>query len=884
MLEKRLERSPLLMLALWAFAMALAWSIFWAVKDRQLQSTFLISTTGSGTGQLFYSRSQAFSEARSIRFEMRHDGAPQRYRVPIESPRPSKWLRFDPGASPGEVTVYRIDIDHGSRNASWSGRELRDRVTVIQDLEVVSADQQGLSLRSTGDDPALGIRVPGELRKIPHERIGLAGALLILLLATLALIARTSWRLYRSGISPTRHSLPLFLSAGFVLLLAALGVLPAWRPTAALSLGGPLWLAGLAFSIVGAAWAATFHAPHPVRQGLFVWLLLGQALLMVYMLVRSWIHSATGQLPLSFYELIAIVIISAGVLVRRRGAIGLGRSSQDLVWLTAQAGLLLAICMLVADRELPRLVMLSSDPDQHAYFALQVQRLGGLPWGGLRSGPPFHYPGGSAVLGAAWSWLSGLDPRNALTALPWIVFLCGALAIAETAAEKLGPSRRAIVSLAVVGVLVAGFMLPLYRHFVHQEGLGRILGFGFLSLLAACLLSRDITRSRSLQFTIATASVAALGALNPVNLGAAGLVLGAYFLFELCRRNGQAAVLAALPVGLALAMIDPYYIALLRGEAIHSGLSLDPRLGQTDLRAGVVAGLRAMLAAPWAAIADATRLLPSAGWLGLAVPIATGALVLAAVRPPRSAWPCLAAIAGALLVMAATLSISRQFAQDARFYLLAPYLDVAYAQVRIATALALTAWAIALAAEWLEKKSSRTIAWSAVALLAGALVWTTSLAARQSQEWWLTPKWNHCGGLICPHPDDVATLEAFADSPRTGAPMPRADSSRVLVINSVRHLGNESWLMPVGGARLIPFMELPDPAFFYFQGDDAFTTENYDAHVCRRLDLDWLKARGIGYIFLPAQRDQGCIAGMDRLIQTEDIVANVGDAYIVRLR
>ena len=67
------------------------------------------------------------------------------------------------------------------------------------------------------------------------------------------------------------------------------------------------------------------------------------------------------------------------------------------------------------------------------------------------------------------------------------------------------------------------------------------------------------------------------------------------------------------------------------------------------------------------------------------------------------------------------------------------------------------------------------------------------------------------------------------------------------------------------------------------QGDKDFSSSSYQDNVCRQLNRDWLARHRIGYVFLPENRTQACISGMESLITSERIVFQAGDAYLLEL-
>ena len=846
----------------------------WSLTDRPIEVELRLSSTAAGEGQLFYSRGLEFSEPRSMRFAMTHDGQVQRYVIRLNGSRPPRWLRLDPARAPGEIVLEAVRFTSGSRSLQLDGTKLAETIELLQDIEVDAATS--LHLISTGPDPALRLLVPPEIRISPPERLAMAAALLLTAAVLVAFAACAALAALRAGRRLSQAGVvAVLLAGGFVLVLSATGIEPAFRPIQALRYGTPLFFGALCFAVIG---AALDRRREPGASRLFLWLLLGQAVTMLYLQLRSLLTMALG-LPVTQLEMFALPGVAAWAIGRSSSAPDRGVSPPP--WLYCQLVLLLAICLLVADRELPRLAMLSSDPDQHAFFALQLQRFGGLPWQqGAWGNQPLNYPGGTALLGAAWSWLSWTDSRNVITSLPWILYFSAALTISDAASERV-PSltRRAAISLAVVGILAAGLLFPLYRHFVHQEGLGRILAFGFLALLAAPWLIRPEPPLR-FRFIASTLGVFAIAALNPISLAGCTVLLGAVTLWAILGRRRESVILLCLPLGLIPALGDPYYLSMLGGQRLGTGVALGEGFAQVELKDGVSAGLRTLVSAPQDQLAMALRLLPSAGWAAWLVPTLLSISVLATASARRHLpWQAVTAILAAIVVVAATNTIATQFTTDPRLYLLAAYVDTSFAQLKLLCALVVASVALSTLAARNDRSHVRYSIW----IVSAILVVATFVAGRSPQQWVLEPKWNYCGGLVCPHPDDVAVLEAFSRQLGRTTDQPRTDD-RLLVLNAVRDLGRERWLIPIGGSRLAPFLDLPPSAFFYFQGNDAYTTDNYDQHVCRNFDRAWLTKQRVSYIFLPADRAHGCMSGADALIATEETVAHHGNAYLLRLR
>ena len=106
----------------------------------------------------------------------------------------------------------------------------------------------------------------------------------------------------------------------------------------------------------------------------------------------------------------------------------------------------------------------------------------------------------------------------------------------------------------------------------------------------------------------------------------------------------------------------------------------------------------------------------------------------------------------------------------------------------------------------------------------------------------------------------------------------------MLIPNAVAKMELETWIFPVSSARVLPYFKVLPAAFYYFQGDAQYGTASYLAHVCERLDRAWLQSKGIAYVYLPSEREQACVSGREALIGSEQVVLNMGGAYLLRLR
>ena len=107
----------------------------------------------------------------------------------------------------------------------------------------------------------------------------------------------------------------------------------------------------------------------------FTEIAIGLVVLCVYVYVRSLINRVF-YIPMTSFEILVIIIFPVGYTMRKFQLIG-----KHLSILRAYMPELILFWILlvgVAQVELPRDIMLSSDPDQHLFFAIQVAKLGGV--------------------------------------------------------------------------------------------------------------------------------------------------------------------------------------------------------------------------------------------------------------------------------------------------------------------------------------------------------------------------------------------------------------------------------------------------------------------------------------------------------------------------
>lgn len=869
-----------LLLTFWCLAAVVYGVRIWRMAPT-VDVVVRMSSTIGGPGQFFPLGEGGYSEQSSIHFTPRPDGEPHDYAAQLTGLAAGAF-RLDPGAGAGTLALYSIEIRNKYGEFRLEGPALEAAVQPLHQLASEGAGD-GLRFRSEGPDPYLQVAVPSELLD-GHRRyrwraavIGFVGAATLLLLAW---FARSRFRTFIAT-GDRRSSAGFFCMAliGTLVLLGALGTGcgglcgadGAWY-------GARLLLAALALATIGAASLRPLGLLAYGAGRLFLCVAAGQLVLLLYVYARSALQAVLPAPPLGFLELGIIVVAALAYLWLTRPDPRPQLTSRAFAWPAIELALLAAVCIVVADRELPRLVMLSSDPDTHAYLARQVELLGAIPWHGEAS---FGYPGGTAALGFIWAKLAQIDVRDSVTALPLLQSFLAALMLGEALSTRTrSPSVRLVVMLTAIGITAAGFLIPLYWQYSHMEGAGRQMAIGIAAIMAALLLSGGPSRGQDRKLApVLTASLFALAVLNPISVVVPAILAVGWIVYQAIahrRISWWLLGLAALPL---LMLLDPYYFRLLTEFAPPaSKITVNDRLQVKSLQEILTAWRDYYVANP-------LRLAPGGWTMGpaQAVPLFAGLLATILglrliLRPAlRVRVHVVVAVGLVVLALLAAEGLFAALADDRRFYLLAPYYAFTLGQLKILLVTAMAGGVILLGRA--QRLNALRLAIPAI-----LLVLVVRLGMHEAQRFTLNPRADYCGSMGCASPDDIAVMTRFATMLRQSHGTDISSLPRILVPNSVHDTRNEDWVFPVTGARALPFYDVPPVAFFYYQGDDDYTTEAYKAHVCRRFDRDWLAAQGIGYVFLPTARGAACMDGMEQLPATEEILVRSGDSYLIRLR
>jgi hypothetical protein len=106
---------------------------------------------------------------------------------------------------------------------------------------------------------------------------------------------------------------------------------------------------------------------------------------------------------------------------------------------------------------------------------------------------------------------------------------------------------------------------------------------------------------------------------------------------------------------------------------------------------------------------------------------------------------------------------------------------------------------------------------------------------------------------------------------------------RILILNQVCLINNEIWLFPHGASRILPLYDVFPVSFFYYQGMDVFSYENYMRHVHDTLDEEWLRRHNIRYLFIPSDKGEATIEALDSLIINKNMLFEKNGCKFIQL-
>ena len=655
--------------------------------------------------------------------------------------------------------------------------------------------------------------------------------------------------------------------------------------------GARLIMASLILAWLGRLCLVFLENPKKDFQ-LFTSIATGLVVLMTYVFVRSLFNQIAVNIPISRLEFFSILLAMTGAAKYFQSPQPPQTTSTEdkqhkKISIAFALAILFALCILIADRELPRELLLSSDPDFHGFFGLQVERFGGVPYNQHEWGPQgFNYPAGSGVILFIWKLIGGVDQRDSLSVLPTLFTFLASLVIVESLIPHIQkPSQRTLIFISAIALTAAGLLFPLYDEYVHMEGSARQLSILFVALFMRFAISGFICHEKSSfkDLILPTLLVFLLMVLNPANIVIPGALVFALFIVGLTSKKPDFKLFFILIIGLLLAALDPYYHNLvgIAKEARVDTVIYAPSLIIKSLPEVLHQTVYLWLHSLGHFAHDFSVLLAESG-TPLFLDIALFYAVFAFIFVERNIFKinkyAIAGLAAFIISLYLFYGFAIALTDDRRYFLLSPYIFFSLSQYK--------AMFLVLFLTWIVKKliaTEKNLIWTVASVI--LLVFSVKLLVRSEQGMFLVPRKGYCGPFDCVMLDDRVLLRRFEKLVKTGQfKMDDGRTPKVLLPNWVSQSEIETWVFPVSGARLYPYMKVLPAAFYYYHGDVDYSTQSYLAHVCDRFDRSWLLSKNIQYVFLPANREKACFAGMESLLKTEEVVLREGKAYLLKLR
>jgi hypothetical protein len=656
-----------------------------------------------------------------------------------------------------------------------------------------------------------------------------------------------------------------------------------------------LGIASVCFAVVGRSLQKSVGLPSLFSdgKGFFTSLFVGQAALFLYVYIRSTLNEYVYYVPVTTIEIFVLVGLASYSLLRKKPSIvGGGIVMLNNIGLQSIIGAIFFLCVAIslAAHELPRYVMLSSDPDQHAFYTSQIVKFGTIPYHQFNWGDQgYNYPAGTGVLGFIWTVLSGLDPRNAFTIQPLLQSYIAIFIISEWALYRANiTSARSIVFVYATVLAVFSYVLPysMEHSSFHLEGAGRLSS---ISICAAVMVvffnSLNMSNEKErgdLKATILgfCTLVFVAAALNPVNVFHVGIILAISFLcLHRVRAQDSLYVLSLFGAFLFLLM-DPYYFQAVFGGGrnasevvVYNQLDFSKDQFFEALSISFSKYYNSFFYEFFS-----FKLLNGGGNFVIVFCLLVAALSFISQKPLRVINIPLLAIGLLAIIWLAFLPVFDVLSVATEYRLFKPYFIYSNYQYLFIVIFLVVAM---LSVSIIQRKTSKTSVFVTLGFVLVAL-YTFQLHNDAVN---LDSRKNYCGSLGCASNDDLLVLQQVSNMYKLIEDSSNKNivSEKILVPNMVLVLAGEKWLFPVGGSRMLPFHDLYPVAFYYGQGYEDYSYSNYNKYVCESFDTEWLKTRQIRYLFLPSEMLSACVFDLNNIVETKKIMFRHGAAQFIQL-
>ncbi len=652
-------------------------------------------------------------------------------------------------------------------------------------------------------------------------------------------------------------------------------------------------------------------------------LIAGQIACQVWVLARGALSGlcffvTRHQAPITALEVVALGAFVLFLFVQSlRHGVAQGSRGKQLLSFGLFLLLLVVAVVPLALRDLPRTGALSSDADQHAFWASQVLLLGGIPWDqGILGIGPFGYPAGFATLNAIWCLLSGLSPVEIVTIQPQLQFLLAILLIsaitprllsgthATTDADNNGPKLQTLL-VGLAGCAAYWCILPygLQEIYYLSAGTARcstsllasVVFMGWLAFPAYTLTGHG----RALRLVIICTTAVIIATFNPITAIIPGILAGSVFLYEsvgcitasMRRQESRQPILFFLALGATLCILllgDPYF-----GEAVLE--LLQTRLG--DATVGNTANVTQATGLSWSTPTESvvTWLSPPRifallfsgslppGTLTIAKALCIGAGILYWFVTTRG---CALRYTALLLLSSLGFYTSLGFPSSGTVenpvYLVKPYLGQACLLYGALLGFILFTVLVHMVLGRLTIR--RMIIASVMTAAIGS--YYPQPAAATNAYFRMTPRASNCGVAGCVTQDDQAVLDFIRrfgeDLLSRYNNLTYQSAPKILILGNTAVAQVEKWVFPAGAGRVLPLISPLPVAFFYGRGSPAWSYDNYRHYVCLQFNKEWLRQRNVRYLFISSSND-GCLRGRERVLRDATILFQSGEALFAQL-
>lgn len=665
------------------------------------------------------------------------------------------------------------------------------------------------------------------------------------------------------------------------------------------------------FALLGRAASKVFKPLSTFSSKLYcIHIALGQIFLVLYIYLRSVVSllsekALNFRAPVSLAEVILVVISLTLITYKPRSE--RVKSSADILAPFSGPLLILFLALtLFVFRELPREIALSTDPDQHTFFATQILRFGVVPFSQYEWGArDFHYPSAFAVINFLWASISGLAALETVTLQPMLQCIIAVFSLLEFILLKLIRDTEIKYYFTVSAALVLlGLYFALLPHgyqiaHYHLENAAQISSLALIAIsliISFIILSSkwlDLANSNRLLWLLGIVA-ALLALMNPI------YVVLPCFIFSICcltvfiRLRSFTIIYCIVPPIITL-ILDPYVCAQLLGAYSAPTTKLLQQSvisNQTDLN--------------FLALLNKASTLLTANFYSLNS-------FLDLYNHPLLPHKTLLFLSLSLLILYFVVSRYFKLAIDQSlvsvilyFLLLFPIPLVLFRSIFRAMPLSFNSEMIYT---YFNASMEHTLYLLVFCCLASILLMLYCLSSAKTLYLTISPliclvlvfylepirndlsvtntkaRANYCGSLGCLLNDDKAVLNELEKLflAEYGGTKSRTDPAKLLVLNRIWETRDEKWLVPVGAARVLPFYNTYPAAFYYFQADNDYSFSNYKRYICNRLNINWLKKRSIKYLFVPSQRDNYCLKALNKLMDSENVVFKQGQSALIKL-